>query len=418
MSRRPPAFLRYGAFALVGLVTAVATALAQTPAKTLTVRVGWQPLAGGSAAIAMTMQRDHLYEKAAERFGYKLTPEWKTFPAGPPSNEAMVAGHLDIDMHLSALPTANRIASEIPAVPIAMVGSNIANAIMVRPGSPINDVSKLAGKTIGLPVGTSAHYVLASIIQTHFGKSIEDVGIRLVNMPVTEAVKIPEGIDAAGVWVPLRFIGPALGISELLVDANGLTGKGYKSPGTRLPDVEKAWAYPEGYNTDRLYAFARTKFLSENPDAVLAFIIAHMEAQQRVLDDFDGTVTLANDTWKQDPIVAKTTLETYAETAGVRKAPFLLEWDVATLVKASEFLVATRIRDRPLTWDQLKAVFTKSAALQKRAWETGPFKTSIDDMRKGFSGKTDLYGPIHINGGDPVWTWESTPDWGRRVLKK
>ena len=32
------------------------------------------------------------------------------------------------------------------------------------------------------------------------------------------------------------------------------TGKGSTSPGTRLPEVEKAWAYPEGYITDRLYA--------------------------------------------------------------------------------------------------------------------------------------------------------------------
>lgn len=418
MSRRRPAFLLLGAIALMGVLIAIGPAWAQSAPKPLTVRLGWQPLAGGSAAIAMVMKRDQLYEKAAERLGYKLTVDWKTFPAGPPSNEAMIAGHLDIDMHLSALPTANRIAAGIPALPIAMVGSNIANAIMVRPGSPINDVAKLAGKTVGLPVGTSAHYVLASIVQAHFGKSIEEAGIRIVNMPVTEGVKVPDGIDASAVWVPLRFIGPSLGISELLVDANGLTGKGHATPGTRLPEVKKAWAYPEGYNTDRLYAFARTPFLSEHPDAVLAFILAHMEAQQRVLSQFDEVVALANETWKQEDAVARTTLQTYAETSGVRKAPFILEWDVATLIKASEFLVATRIRDRPLSWDQLKTAFAKAAPIEKRAWETGPFKMSVEDMQKGFTGKSELYGPIHINGGAPVWAWDGTPDWGRRVLPK
>lgn len=419
MSKCRLAFVLLGAFAVIAATGTVPSAWGQSSSpKTLTVRVGWQPLAGGSAAITMVMKRDRLYEQAAGRFGYKLTPDWKTFPAGPPSNEAMVAGQLDIDMQLSALPAANRIAAEIPAMPIAIVGSNIANAIMVRPGSPINDVSKLAGKTVGLPVGTSAQYVLASVVQAHFGKTIEEVGIRIVNMPVTEAVKVPEGIDASVVWVPLRFIGPNLGISELLVDANGLTGKGHMNPGIRLPDVQKAWAYPEGYNTDRLYAFARTQFLSEHPDAVLAFILAQMEAQRRLLADFDGTVSLANETWKQDPVVAKTTLQTYAETSGVRKSPFVLEWDVATLIKASEFLVATRVRDRALTWDQLKPIFMRAAALEKRAWEIGPFKPSIEEMRGGFSGKTELYGPIHINGGEPVWNWDSTPNWGRRVLSK
>ncbi|HVL56856.1 MAG TPA: ABC transporter substrate-binding protein [Burkholderiaceae bacterium] len=402
------------------ITAAIVPAWAQSsaPAKSVTVRIGWQPLAGGSAAMAMVMQREQLFEKQAARFGYKLVTDWKTMAAGPPSNEAMIAGQLDIDMHLAALPTATRIAVGIPAVPIAVVGSNIANAIMVRPGSPINEVADLAGKRIGLPVGTSAHYVLASVVQAHFGKSIEEAGIRIVNMPVTEGVKVPDGIDASAVWVPLRFIGPHLGISQLLVDANGWTGRGHARPQTRLKEVEKAWAYPEGYNTDRLYAFARTGFLADHPDVVLAFILAHMEAQQRVLSDFEGTAALANQAWKQDDIIAKTTLQTYAETSGVRKVPFVLEWDVATILKASEFLAATKARDRPLTWEQLKTAFTASAELQKRAWGMGPYKPSLEEMTKGFAGKTDLYGPIHINGGEPVWTWAQRPDWGQRVLAK
>jgi ABC-type nitrate/sulfonate/bicarbonate transport system substrate-binding protein len=400
-------------------VTLVANAAveAQTP-KSVTVRVGWQPLAGGSAAIAMVMIRDQLFEKSAERFGYKLTPEWKTFAAGPPSNEAMVAGQLDIDMHLSALPTANRIASGIPALPIAIVGSNIANAIMVRPGSAINEVSKLAGKTIGLPVGTSAHYVLASIVQTHFGKTLDDAGIKIINMPVTEGVKVPQGIDASAVWVPLRFIGPNQGLSEMLVDANGWTGKGSLNPGSRLPEVEKAWAYPEGYITDRLYAFARTPFMAEHPDLVAAFILAHNEAQDRVTGNFDQAVALANERWAQPDIIARTTLQTYAETEGVRKAPFVLEWDVATVRKASEFLAATKVRERPLSWDELKTAFGKSAGLQKQAWEIASSKPGLEDLRKGFIGKTELYGPIHINGGEPVWSLGSVSGWGERVLAK
>lgn len=397
-------------------VALIAPALAQDAAKPITVRIGWQPLAGGSAAIAMVMQRDRLFEAAGEKRGYQITPEWNTFPAGPPSNEAMIGGQLDIDMHLSALPTVNRIAVGVPAVPIAVVGSNIANAIMVAPESPIDEVSKLAGATVGLPVGTSAHYVLASIVRAHFGSSIDEAGISLVNMPVTEGVKIPEGIDAAAVWVPLRFIGPIQGLSELLVDANGWTGEGHARPGIRASEVEQSWAYPEGYNTDRLYAFARTPFLTEHPDVVLAFIEAHMAAQQTLLDQFEEAVEMANERWKQPDIIARTTLETYAETSGVRKAPFILEWDVATILKASEFLASINVLDRALTWDEIKAAFIQSAALQQRAWEAGPFQPSLEQMSDGFSGETELYGPIHINGGSPVWEWDETPDWGQRVL--
>jgi hypothetical protein len=182
--------------------------------------------------------------------------------------------------------------------------------------------------------------------------------------------------------------------------------------------VEKAWAYPEGYITDRLYAFARTPFMAEHPDLVVAFILAHNEAQERVIGNFDQTVVLANERWAQPDIIARTTLQTYAETAGVRKVPFVLEWDVATVRKASEFLASTKVRERPLSWDELKSAFSKSAELQKRAWEMASSKPSVEDLRKGFTGKTELYGPIHINGGDPVWSWGSVPRWGERVLTK
>lgn len=404
---------------ILGIGTiALSVALLPAPAfgqKKLDVRLGWQPLAGGSAAIAMYMIREKLFEKHAAKLGYTITPEWKTFAAGPPSNEAMISGQLDIDMHLSALPTVARIATGVPVVPIAIVGSNIANALMVAPKSPLNDVAMLPGKTVGLPLGTSAHYVLASIVQTHFGKSIDEMGIKLVNMPVPEAIKMPGGIDVAAVWVPLRFIGPQLGISELLVDANGNTGKGHKSPGTRLPEVKKSWAYPEGYNTDRLYAFSREKFLADHPDVILAFIGAHMEAQALAVKDKAGVVALANATWKQPEIIADTTLQTYAETSGVRMTPAVLEWDVMTLIKASEYLTFMKVRDKPLTWDGLKPLLTKSAAAQKRAWDASKPKMPVADMKKGFRGETKLYGSIVINGGAPVWEWNDTPDWGKRI---
>lgn len=402
---------------LVAAALVAPGALAQTPAKTVTVRLGWQPLAGGSAAINMVMIRDKLFEKAAERLGYKITAEWKPFTAGPPLNEAMLSGLLDIDMNITALPTASRISSGIPAVPIAMTGSNIANAVMVKPGSAVDDVAKLAGKTIAVPVGTAAHYVVASIVRTHFDKSLAEAGIKLINMPVTEAVKVPQGVDASAVWLPLRFMGPAQGLSETLVDANGWTGKGAAKPGVRLPEVKKAWGYPEGYITDRLYTFAHERFLAEHPDVALAFVLAFMEAQEWVIKNFEATVALANETWKQPDAVARQTLQTYAETMGVRRAPFFLEWDVASVLKASEFLVDAKLRDKAITWDELRERFSKSAALQKRAWESSSTKLTLEEMRKGFDGKSEL-GVIRVNGGEPIWNLAGTPKWGERVLAK
>ncbi len=388
----------------------------QAARKSVEVRLGWLTFAGGSSAIAAYMIRDKLFEKHAVEFGYDLKAAWRSFPSGPSLNEAMAAGQLDIDMHMSALPTASRIAAGVPAVPIAVTGSHLTNAIMVAPGSPIKDVSQLPGKTIGLVLGSSSHYLLASLAWYHFGKTTEELGIKLVNMPVTEAIKMPGGIDAASVWVPQRFIGPQQGISELLVDADGNTGKGHRTPGVRLPEVKKSWAYPEGYNTDRIYAFARDKFLAEHPDLVLAFLLGHMEAQAKVLGDTEGTIELINSHWKLPRIIVETTLQTYAETSGIRRTPMLLEWDVLTVVKASEFLTFMKVRDRPLAFDELKALFLKGADAQRKAWERNrASQPSIEDMKKGFSGTTKLYGAMIVNGGAPVWEWATAADWGKRI---
>src|SRR5260370_13270772 len=104
---------------LLAAIGRIATASEQAPLKKLDVRLGWQPLSGGSAAIAMYLIREKLFEKEAAKLGYEIAPEWKMFAAGPPSNEAMMAGQLDIDMHLSALASAARPATRLPPVPSA-----------------------------------------------------------------------------------------------------------------------------------------------------------------------------------------------------------------------------------------------------------------------------------------------------------
>ncbi len=67
---------------------------------------------------------------------------------------------------------------------IELTRPNLSNAVVVRPGSDIKNVGQLAGKTVGAPVATSAHYTLASIAQYETGKSLADLGVKLVYIPV------------------------------------------------------------------------------------------------------------------------------------------------------------------------------------------------------------------------------------------
>jgi ABC-type nitrate/sulfonate/bicarbonate transport system substrate-binding protein len=192
----------------------------------------------------------------------------------------MLSGRLDIDVDFGTAAIVPRIKQKIPIVIFGVHASHLSNAVMVRPGSDIKDVSQLAGKTVGLPIATSAHYTLASIVQYQTGKSLQDLGVKIVNMPVADGIKMPPGLDAAGSWVPVRFMGKPLGTAEQLIDSSGYYGPGAKTPNARAADIKNAWGYPEGYLVDRLYLCAREAFAKEHPDLLIAFLRARIQAQK------------------------------------------------------------------------------------------------------------------------------------------
>jgi ABC-type nitrate/sulfonate/bicarbonate transport system substrate-binding protein len=358
-----------------------------------------------------------LFEAEAKKLGTAVEVDWRAFASGPQATEALAAGQLDIDLHASVLPIVNRIASGVPASPIGIVGSHLSNAVLVPKNSTIRTVEGLVGKRVGLPIGSSAHYLLASIVKVHFGKSLQEAGIKLINMPAADAMKMPNGIDAAAVWVPLRFIGPQLGLAQMLIDGDGRMGPAAEHPGSQTEEVKRSWAYPEGYNTDRSYAYASDKFISDSPELILAFIRALLEAQRRAVANKPQIVDLMSEKWQQDKSVADVTLQTFAETSGIRKSPFLLEWDILTIVKASEFLRSIGAREKAITMDDLKPLLLRTAEIQKKAWQETAGHDEISAMEAGFSGRTDLYGSIIVNGGSPVWELPTKPDWGQRLYK-
>lgn len=400
---------------LVAVWAAAAALPAEAQPKKVEVRIGWQPVAGFGAVVHAAMVENKSFSKHAAKFGYGITEAWKEFHAGPPINEAMAGGYLDIDVDKSTIPVVSAILAGVPAVPVAITLSPLNNALLVAAGSAVKDPADLKGKTVGLVIGSSGHYLLASVVYYHTGKLPEEVGIKLLNMPVAEAIKMPRGLDAAAVWPPARYQGPASGLSELLVDGYGKAGKGHRTPGVRLPEVQKSWAYPEGYNLDRGYVTVHERFLREHPDLVLAFLLARSETQAGLVTNPQRAIEVINPRWKLPETIVKQALQQYSEAGGIRTAPYLLESDVLALIKTSEFMAFLKLRDRPLNWDELKALVSKGAAVQRRMWEMQGSKPSVPEMEKGFTGRTEMYGEIIVKGGAPAWEWASMSDWGKRV---
>lgn len=405
---------------VVTVVAVLALALLGVPSawtqpKKIEVRVGWQPLGGAGAIVDALMMESKAFSRHAAKLGWDVTETWREFQAGPPLNEAMAAGQIDIDLEKSTIPVASAILAGVPNVPVAVTLSPLNNALLVAPNSPIKTLDDLRGRTVGLPIGSSAHYLLASVVYYHFGKLPEEVGIRLLNTPAAEAIKLPKGVDVASVWPPLRYIGPAQGLSEWFVDGYGKTGKGYKTPGTRVPDVQKSWAYPEGYNLDRSFVTAHQKFLEKYPELVRAFLAARAETSNAFVRDPQPGIETVNKRWKLPELVIKQSLAQYSEFAGARNSPSLIESDVLALVKTSEFMAFMKLVDRPLSFDDLKPLLMKGAEMQRQLWEAGGGRPTVAEMEKGFSGRSELYGDIIVKGGAPIWQWASVPNWGKRA---
>jgi len=359
------------------------------------------------------MQQDKLFESEAKKFGYDVTTEWLQFTAGgPPANAAMVAGRLDVDVDFGSAAMVPRIKQKVPIVIFGVHASHLSNAVVVRPGSNIKNVAQLAGKTVGVPIATSAHYTLASIAQYQTCKSLSELGVKLVNMPPTEGIKMPPGIDASGVRVPIRFMGKPLGTAELLVDSSGFTGAG-----TPTETVKQAWAYPEGYLADRLYLCAREGFAREHPNLLVAFLRARVQAQKLANDNLDKSLATANEWWKLEPAVAAQTRDTYPENTNIRNAPFVLEYDALAIIKTSEFFTSLETIDKPVTWVELRVVLMPAAAMQKAAWQEGGSTPSVAAMESHFKGSNPTWPELNVAGGSPVWMWDETPNWGERQYK-
>lgn len=401
----------------VALLFGLSAAGANAQTKSVTVRIGWNPFAGSTPMTAILIKQK-LFEEEAKRFGYDVTTEWSQLISGaPPANAAFAAGRLDIDVDFGSAAMVPRIKQKIPIVIFGVHASHLSNAIVVRPDSDIDEIGKLAGKTVGLPIATSAHYALASIVKYQTGKSLEEMGIKLVNMPPTEGIKMPQGIDAAGVWVPIRFMGKPLGTAELLADSSGFSGDAHKTPNKRFADVKSAWGYPEGYLVDRLYLCAREGFAKEHPELLTAFLRARVRAQELANADKDQALAMANEHWKLDPQIAAQARDTYPENTNIRNAPYVLEYDALAIIKTSEFFTSLGTIDAPVTWAEMKPVLVAGAQLQKKAWEEGGSKPTVPEMEAHFKGSNPTWPELNIAGGSPVWLIDETPGWGERHYK-
>lgn len=186
-----------------------------------TVRVSYNPMPLNLPSIVLR-QQGYLEEELAP-LGWKV--EWvSNLQTGPLMSEAMAAGALDIAavMGESSAVVARAAGNDIVVVdPYSLAPKAFAIVVPAEGGSA--DLKGLTGKTVGLPVGTTAHYLLARAL---IGEGLSLARVQVVNMAVPDAsVAVASGkLDAAVLVEPVLTRSIASGKVRVLRDGAGLIG--------------------------------------------------------------------------------------------------------------------------------------------------------------------------------------------------
>jgi len=292
-----------------------------TPTVKFAMRVGYFPNITHSQALIGIARGD--FQKA---LGDNVTIQTTVFNAGPSVIEALFAGQIDLS-YIGPNPAINGyMQSDGKALRIIAGATNGGAAFVVRPAANIKSAADLSGKKLATPqLGNTQDVALRGYLAEHGLKTKDQGGDVEIdptdNATILDLFRLGQ-ID--GAWVPEPWA------SRLVVDGGGMV----------FVDERDLW--PNGDFTTALI-IVDTKFLAAHPDAVKAWLRAHVEITQWELENPGDAQTLMNTQIQK--------LTGKALTADV----IAMAWG----------------RMKP-TWDPISASLAKSA---QSAYEAGFLKT-------------------------------------------
>lgn len=226
------------------------------------VNIGYVDVTGGGLlSDLLGVARDQgLIDEEFKAIG--VTVNWVPMTgAGPAINEALSSGDLDIG-ELGDVPGVLGKAAGVDTQLIAFGGLNNGASLIAGPDTSYTSIEDLKGKKIATQRGAYMHRTLSDILAAA-DMNVDD--IEFVNVTAQEAAEmlLTGNVDAAVVGG---------------VTLTRLTEQGYKV----VVDYRE---HPELISGG--YSIARTKFVEENPDIILAYVKALVRAQKLAKADTD-----------------------------------------------------------------------------------------------------------------------------------
>jgi ABC-type nitrate/sulfonate/bicarbonate transport system substrate-binding protein len=355
----------------------------------LTMPIGVGLLTNGGPLV-LQMQRQGLIEAAAKSVGLDVQPEFQDFQALLRMLQGIAAGQLQYGM-LGSTPNIRLLATPEPAIPIALAGGGADFPLQVNPGSPIHDLDGLKGKTVLTLVGSDLHLTFVNMLRAYFGTdNVKQLGITVKNVTAVTEVFAPQaGIDAYVGVDPGSYGAQERKLLSTLLHNNGTTGPAWQSPdgkgaGTTPEFFKKSDFAPEAFYPHRIWWVVRERFMNEQPDAVVSFLVANHQATVALAKaPAERVIELIGDHWTTSASIdAKKSL--LADTLWRRRGwSWITEGDAKTLVGLSK---VRTIFEQELTPALIKSVLAKGSQITRKAYERvgkDPAETVFVDARAG-----------------------------------
>ncbi|WP_054706229.1 aliphatic sulfonate ABC transporter substrate-binding protein [Bacillus sp. JCM 19041] len=235
------------------------------------ITIGYQ-----KGALTLSLKEDVVFRSEMEELGYVV--EWAEFNTGSSTLEALGSGSTDL-ANAGDTPSIYALANGQPIDYIAATDNAFeSEGILVRPNSGINSIDDLEGKRIAYNRASIAQYLLFKALEAA-DLTFED--IETVHLGPSDAnIAFERGmVDAWVTWDPY------LAASE----GNG----------------NRVLANAEGLVSYRSFFFANSRFASEHPQAVHAYIEALQRIGQEIEADpsdaaaiMEKATGLPHDTWE------------------------------------------------------------------------------------------------------------------------
>ncbi|AFY93379.1 ABC transporter substrate-binding protein [Chamaesiphon minutus] len=272
----------------LSLITACSTGVASNPVdtgssssgkKVIRIAIATQDQTINTATGGPIIREEKLLEKYLPKTGkyqnveYKI--EWSSHTSGPPINNKMLANQVDIGMmgdfpltiNMNTFKEKGAGVNSLYIATLSTGATGAGNAIMVPKDSPIQSIADLKGKQVSVPFGSAAHGMLLGALKK---EGIDpETEIKLVSQaPEVGGTSLKTNkIDAHANFVPFGELFPLRGFARKIFDGAEL-------------------GVPTFHGV-----VVRSDFAKENPEIVVAYLKALLEANKMVREQPEAMAT-------------------------------------------------------------------------------------------------------------------------------